>query len=102
MTRYTHLIEADIEGYLIKQMSLRKAEIRKLAWIGRRNAPDRLCAGEDLPKETFPCFIELKKPGEAASDAQLREHERMRKGGLRVYVINSHAGINRLFRGEEP
>lgn len=34
--------EAKIEAYLVKQVKALGGEVRKVKWIGRRGAPDRL------------------------------------------------------------
>lgn len=92
--------EADIERYLVKQAKLRGAEVRKVAWPGRRGAPDRVLM---LPGGRV-VWVELKSPGLAAtfpSNAherqQDREHRRMRRAGQSVYVADSYAGVNRVF-----
>lgn len=55
----------------------------------KRNVPDRLIVAQD-PDHQFPAyFIEYKKPGEAPTDAQLRDHARRRAGGNRVYVVDN-------------
>jgi len=93
------LRESDVESYLVAQVLALRGEVRKVKWIGRNSAPDRVVM---LP--TTPCiWVELKAPGGLATfpknaheEAQHREHERMRKVGQRVEVIDSHAGVNRL------
>ena len=83
--------EREIEAYLVKRVQSLGGEVRKAAWIGRRGAPDRLVMLPDL------CvWIELKRPGQVAEPHQAREHERMRKFGLRVEVIDSLEGVDRL------
>ena len=34
--------ESEIEKYLVKQVKAAGGEVRKVKWIGRRGAPDRL------------------------------------------------------------
>lgn len=95
------LRESDIEKYLVKRVKALGGECRKIQFIGRPGAPDRLvmlpsCAiftdAMDLrPPQTI--WIELKAPGKKAEPHQLREHERMRKMGQRVVVIDSLAGV---------
>lgn len=66
---------------------------RKVKWIGRNGAPDRLLIhpwGE-------VCWVELKSPGEEPDKLQLREHEAMRKVHQTVLVIDSMEGVERLF-----
>jgi hypothetical protein len=80
--------ESTIENHLVTQVKALGGEVRKVKWIGRRGAPDRLVM--------FPgcaMFVELKAPGEKAKPHQKREHERMRRMGQRVEVIDSIDGI---------
>ena len=93
--------ERDIEARLVKRVKELGGEVRKVAWIGRRGAPDRLVMlpdmraayGTDAPSTIW---VELKAPGKKAEPHQLREHERMRKMGQRVVVIDSFEAIEEL------
>ena len=96
------LRESDIEKYLVKRVKDLGGECRKIQWIGRSGAPDRLvmlplswCA--DIGSTTS-FWVELKAPGKKAEPHQLREHERMRKMGQRVVVIDSLAGVEDLLK----
>jgi len=99
------LRESDIEKYLVKRVKALGGEVRKVQWIGRSGAPDRLVmlperagaslyAFSQLPAATI--WIELKAPGKKAEPHQLREHERMRAMGQRVVVIDSLAGVDEV------
>jgi hypothetical protein len=77
------LRERDIERALVKAVKAKGGEVRKLAWIGRRAAPDRLVK---LPDKE-PVFVELKAPGGRLSRLQEVEHRRLRAIGLRVEVV---------------
>lgn len=98
--------ERDIEAHLVKRVKELGGEVRKVKWIGRRGAPDRLVM---LPRVTEfrsdgsfhtqgspAIFVELKAPGKKAKAHQLREHKRMRAMGQRVVVIDSIEGIEEL------
>ena len=94
--------ERDIEHYLVKRAKAMGGEVRKVQWIGRRGAPDRLVM---LPPGivVYPgpefgraVWVELKAPGVKAEAYQLREHERMRRMGQRVVVIDSIEAIEEL------
>lgn len=91
--------EREIEAYLVKQAKENFGEVRKVKWIGRRGAPDRLVMlpeiGLRFPAATI--WVELKAPGVAPEGHQLREHTRMRKMGQRVEVIDSLEGVDALF-----
>lgn len=91
--------ESSIEAYLVRRVKALGGEVRKVSWIGRRGAPDRLVmlpparsyliAGEII-------WVELKAPGKKPEPHQLREHERMRAMGQRVEVIDSMEGVDQL------
>lgn len=58
----------------------------------RASVPDRII----LLRHNTHCFVECKRPGEEATEAQAREHGRLRDLGHRVYVVDSLAGAVRL------
>lgn len=89
------MLERDIEAYLVKQVKATGGEVRKVQWIGRRGAPDRLvmlppCLGHP----GWTVWVELKAPGKKPEAHQLREHGRMRAMGQRVLVIDSIAAVD--------
>lgn len=104
--------EADIEAYLCKRVREAGGDVRKVQWIGRKGAPDRLVMLPAMPYHSdapivyhYPrtIWVELKAPGLAAlfphtphERQQAREHERMREMGQRVVVIDSFAGVDEL------
>lgn len=83
--------ESDIEDYLVQRVKAMGGECRKVQWIGRRGAPDRLVM---LPTKTV--WVEFKAPGKKPSAQQLREHLRMQAMGQRVVVIDSLKGVDSL------
>ena len=83
--------ESDIEQYLVKQVRAAGGEIRKVAWPGRVGAPDRLVM---LPARRT--WVEVKAPGESAKPHQIREHNRMRRMGEFVEVIDSIKAVDQL------
>ena len=85
------LRESDIEDYLVKRVRAMGGEVRKVRWIGRRGAPDRLVM---MPTATI--WVELKAPGKVPEPHQLREHERMRALGQRVEVVDSLQSVEAL------
>ena len=85
--------ERDVERYLVEQTAKRGGETRKVQWIGRHGAPDRMVM---LPGRAI--WVELKAPGEKAKPHQLREHARMRALGQHVVVIDSFDGVDELLR----
>ena len=83
--------ESKIEKTLVKCVQALGGEVRKVKWIGRNSAPDRIVM---LPNNTF--WAELKAPGEKPTAAQEREHERMRRMGQRVEIIDSIERIKEI------
>jgi hypothetical protein len=95
------MLERDVEDYLVKRVKAMGGEVRKVQWIGRIGAPDRLVM---LPYMTYisghvmptTIWVELKAPGAKPRPSQVREHERMRALGQRVEVIDSLEGVEAL------
>ena len=86
--------ERDIEEYLVKRVQAMGGEVRKAEWIGRRGAPDRRVM---LPGR-LPVWVELKAPGVKPEAHQIREHNRMRRLGELVEVVDSLAAVEELLR----
>ena len=83
--------ESEIERYLCTRVRALGGETRKITWIGRRGAPDRLVfLGGGV------MFIELKAPGRRPSVAQTKELERLRDLGARAVWASSRAEIDAL------
>jgi hypothetical protein len=94
------MLERDVEDYLVKRVKAMGGEVRKVQWIGRSKAPDRVVMlpdgrvfANDIGSTTW---VELKNPdtiktfpANAHERAQHREHERMRRMGQRVEVIGT-------------
>lgn len=95
--------ERDIERRLVERVKELGGEVRKVKWIGRRGAPDRLVMlpANTLAPRTFPAqtiWVELKAPGKKAEPHQAREHARMARLGQDVRVIDSFEAIDDLLR----
>lgn len=101
--------EGQLRARLVKRVDELGGEIRKVQWVGRRNAPDELVCLPGIstfhrdPGRSF--FIELKRddlpgtfPRDAHERAQHREHERMRKFGMVVHVVQSLADLDEVLR----
>ena len=84
--------ERDIEQHLVRRVKELGGEVRKTTWLGRAGAPDRRVM---LPGKT-PIWVELKAPGVKPEAHQIREHNRMRRLGELVEVIDSLEGIEGL------
>ncbi len=93
--------ESDIEKHLVKRVKELGGEVRKVQWVGRNGAPDRLVMlpgydDWDPTRGASTIWVELKAPGQKPRPNQLREHERMRAMGQRVEVIDSIEGVDDL------
>ena len=80
--------ERDIEKYLVKRVKEAGGEIRKVAWLGRRGAPDRVVFLHGSH------WVELKAPGEKPRPEQTREHTRMGDKGAHVHILESFTDVN--------
>lgn len=76
------MIESVMEDLLVERAESLGWISRKVSWIGRRGAPDRLFA-----KPGRLIFIELKRPGGKTSPNQEREITSLRNAGIEVYLI---------------
>jgi len=88
--------EGDIREALKARVESYGGEIRAVSWLGRRHAPDVLClfpSGHDWftgsPHDGRHIFVETKRPKKDATEAQAREHARMREAGCTVHVITN-------------
>lgn len=87
----TQMLERDVEAYLVKRVTAAGGNVRKVKWIGRRGAPDRLVYGPCLRK----CFVELKRPtGGRLSKQQIEEIDDLRAGGFDVFLVTSPAEVD--------
>jgi len=90
--------EGKVEAHLKRRVKELGGEVRKLAWIGRANAPDRLVmlplGAWAAPRSSAHPLVELKAPGVKPSAAQLREHARLRDAGFFVLVLDSVEAVD--------
>jgi hypothetical protein len=84
--------EKEVESYLIRRVKKLGGVAEKFTSPGRRSVPDRLV--------TFPggrvCFVEVKATGCKVTDNQARDHERRRKMGFVVFVVDSKEAVDRI------
>lgn len=89
--------ESEIEARLVKRVAECGAVAEKFTSPNRRNVPDRIIwlgGGE-------ACFVECKAPGRKPTSGQLRDHERRRAAGYRVYVVDSFLGVEQFLADED-
>ena len=82
------MLERDIEKYLKERVIFLGGEVRKVKWIGRPHAPDRVVMLRGV------YFVELKRPGEDLRPGQEREHKRMRFAGADVRMVSTIEGVD--------
>jgi Holliday junction resolvase-like predicted endonuclease len=90
------MIEANVEVPICTWAEEEGWQVRKLKWIGKVGAPDRL-----FYKDGRVVFIEFKKPQwkwkDLRSEPQKREAQRMLNAGIEYYLVGSLAeGIHVL------
>lgn len=95
------MLETEIEAHLVRRVKELGGECRKVQWVNRRGAPDRV-----VMLRGRIVWIETKAPGKAKSfpvnaheRQQKREHDRMRAQGQKVYVLDDCDEIDKLLRG---
>ncbi|KAF1043470.1 VRR-NUC domain-containing protein [Xylophilus sp.] len=106
--------ESQVEAYLVERVKALGGEVRKVRWIGRNGAPDRLvmlpekvvpkwdgvsrpgaiCVAEEWRRPPRTIWVELKAPGERPKPHQQREHDRMRRMGQVVVVVDSFEAVD--------
>jgi len=84
--------ESYVESYLYGEIKGLGGFAYKFSSPNRRNVPDRLVL---LPFR-FCFFVECKATGKKATPAQLREHERLRRLGFPVYVVDSKPAVDAM------
>ena len=84
--------ERDIEAYL--RDKIRAWGGLALKWVspGNNGVPDRIVI---MPGGRI-VFVELKAPGGRPTKLQQKQHERLRKLGCDVRVIDSYEGVDQL------
>ena len=85
--------ESKIEKALTEGAERLGAVVRKLKWIGRDGAPDRVVMFRGRT-----VWVELKRPGEVPRPIQENEHRLMRRAGQDVRVIDTLDGVDEFLR----
>lgn len=86
------MLESAIEQPVVRAAEAAGYFVRKVQWVGSRNAPDRLFARADRGL----VFVEFKAPGKAPSLGQSLEHQAMRRAGIETHVCDSVDAAMRL------
>lgn len=104
--------ESVIEKALCDHIKALGGEVRKVKFLDRNGAPDRLVmlprrlvsfrgSGTGASESGFirevSCWVELKAPGKKPEAHQLREHQRLRDMGQVVLVIDALEQIDTYF-----
>ena len=82
--------ENTVEGYFDVRVRASGGDVRKVQWIGRNGAPDKLAG---WPSGAHG-FVELKRPHGRAEAHQAREHTAWRAMGLRVDIVATLAEVD--------
>src|SRR5665213_3922977 len=93
-------VESKLRAKLRERVMAYGGEVRAVKWLGRRNAPDVLVLfpeGSGRQRGFFypggHVFVETKGT-EKVSEAQLREHQRMRDAGCEVVLCRNETELN--------
>lgn len=78
-------LERDVEQALVRRVKALGGLCEKFTSPGRRSVPDRIIT---MPGGRI-VFVELKRPCAKPTEAQIRDHEKRRKLGCDVRVIDS-------------
>lgn len=94
--------ERSIERYFVRKVKEAGGEVRKVKWIGRAHAPDRLVLwpGKDsIHWSGYHPLVEVKRPGEKPRPGQKREHARLAAAGFQVFTLSTTTEVdNFVFR----
>jgi hypothetical protein len=88
--------ESQIEAHLVKRVKAAGGEVRKVQWIGRRGAPDRLVMLPAPIGQRRGFWVELKAPGQPLKPHQAREHARMKRMGESVFKVDTIEQVEAL------
>jgi len=94
--------EGKLRAKLKARVEAYGGEIRAVAWLGRRYAPDVMYLFPGLQDMKFGTlsmcnshgFVETKAPDGKPTVGQAREHERMRAAGCVVLVISTEEQLD--------
>lgn len=84
--------EGRVEAYLIARVRESGGYVRKLKWISRNGAPDRMVWWRHSGGAVY--FVEVKRRGEKPTPQQHEEHVKMKDSGLNVVVVDTNEKID--------
>jgi hypothetical protein len=96
LTPFEGVKEREVAKYLKTRVAALGGEVRRVQWEGRAHAPDYRVL---LFKHGKSLWIETKRPGEEARKGQQREHDRLRKAGDVVLVLDSIDAVDEWVEG---
>jgi hypothetical protein len=82
--------ESAVEAYFVKRVAEMGGRAYKFVSPSHRGVPDRLV----LWPKGLTEFVELKAPGKKATLQQMHEHEKLRKLGFTVSVLDSRLAVD--------
>jgi Holliday junction resolvase-like predicted endonuclease len=85
--------EGKVEKYLVRRVQETGGKIRKLKWISRNGACDRIAWWPSV-RPTQVVFIEVKAEKKKPTVIQQRQHESMREDGLNVHTITCNEMVD--------
>jgi hypothetical protein len=85
------VLESKVEHYFLEACRRRGALLMKFTSPSRSGVPDRI-----LVTPAGTCFVEVKRPGEEPRPLQVATHEKIRRFGGEVYVVDSPQQIDEL------
>ncbi len=88
--------EKVVEAYLVREIENRGGTCEKFTSPARRSVPDRICS----MRRGQIFYVEVKQPGEEATPAQRRDHDRRRARGFHVFVIDTKEGVDYLLTAQ--
>lgn len=98
------MLEKQVEQHLANRVAAAGGHAYKFVSPGRISVPDRLCLLPVPPAHQeivarYVRFAEVKRPGGKPTEAQLREHARLRALGYTVLVLDRKGEIDGHFPG---
>ena len=100
--------ESQIEAYLVAEVAKRGGVAEKFSSPARRSVPDRLISWPSDGTDDFDIpqcridFVECKATGEKPTPAQARDHDRRRKMGFTVVVVDSYEAVDKYLEVYGP